>query len=238
MKKWIFLILIIGFLTFLFDKLFILTFLFSIDASSTSKTLLLEHFEQDAPFSCILSKKSIQKTDFASIIPHYFQHQLQKNGVNYKLTIKETTQNIPIKLNYQQCFIDSNANIVAISSSVNDEDKDHYYLFSIFVHTHIDQMEAYRRFVQPFIFYLLNCEDTIGPSVVEIHYNDQRGLSYIDYKHIHYILGKNSNFNNIQKMYKILSDEDMLAIMKKNQYDEIDFRFENRIIFRLRANNS
>ncbi len=237
MKKWIIFFILFSFLFFVFDKFFILSFLFSIEASPAKKTLLWDHFKKEAYFSTIIPKKTLNNTDFSIIVPYYFNHELQRKGLNYKLIIKEITQNIPIRLNYQHCYIDSEGSIVNIASTVH-EDEEEFFLFSIFIGTQTDQIEAYRKYVQPFIFFLLNCEDTIGPSVVEIHYNDKKGLSYYDYRNIHYILGKGEKYKKIQNFNNILSDEEIVALIEKKQFNEIDLRFENRIILRLHSNNS
>ncbi len=238
MKKLIFFLLIALISILVFDYFYIFSLFLSFDSSLHAKKIIQTELIKHSPHSLILSKKALDEMPYPILLPQYLKHDLKRKKVFfYVLKIEETNQHIPIEINHQFWYISNDASIVSSFSSVEKLNNE-AALFSIFIHTKIDQMEAYRQYVQSFIFFLLNSENTMGPKIKSIRYDDQIGLSYLDYKHIHYILGKNPSLEQLPKLLEIMTSSSIVRQIKDQSYNEIDFRFEKRIICRFQSNNS
>jgi hypothetical protein len=241
MKKLIVFVLLLSISAVCFDHFFIFKPFFSIQATVESKKVLWDEISKHALGPGFISKKVFNSLMYPALLPQYLQHKLERKGISYILRIDESTQNIPIELNHQLWYVHTNGEIITGSvtskSNSNGAEVKTEALFSVQINTNIDQIEAYRKYVQEFVRFLLNSENSIGPSIKVISYNESLGLSYIDYRDMHYILGKNSDYTSINNYIKILADPKIQQKIYESSYNEIDFRFEKKIICRFHSKN-
>lgn len=241
MKKFLVFTLILTVSIVCFDYFFVLKPFFSIQATRESKIVLWNEISKHTLRPGFFSKKMIDSLVNPSLLPQYLQHKLERKGLSYILRIDESTQNIPIELNHQLWYVHTNGEIITgsvppktISSGAEAKTE---ALFSVQINTNIDQIEAYRKYVQEFVRFLLNSENSIGPSIKIISYNEAIGLSYIDYRDMHFILGKKSDYTSINNYITILTDPKIQQKIYESSYNEIDFRFEKKIICRFHSKN-
>ncbi|HOI25025.1 MAG TPA: hypothetical protein PK581_05470 [Caldisericia bacterium] len=226
---------------FCFDYFYIAKPLFSISATGESKRILWNEISQHNLKAGLISKKKLNTLVFPSLIPQYLRHKLERKGIIYVLRIDESTQLIPIELNHQLWYVHTNGEIITGSqtsqANLDSTGSAREALFSIQINTSIDQIEAYRKYIQEFVRFLLNSENSIGPSIKVISYNESLGLSFVDYRDVHFILGKKSDYSKINNHIKVLSDPKIQQKLKQSAYNEIDFRFEKKIICRFHSKN-
>jgi hypothetical protein len=241
MKKFMMIVLVLSLLLVIFDYYFIFKPFFSLQASPESKKIILEELSKNSSKPWLFSKKTLDTLVYPNILPQYLRHTLSRNGIKYTLKIDESTHNIPIELNHQAWYVHTNGEIItSLSGSIengNGATSKVEALFSVQIHTNIDQMEAYRKYIQEFVRFLLNSENSIVPSIKTILYDETIGLSYVDYRGIHIILGKNTDYNMIKSYIDILNDPKIQLKIEESAYNELDFRFDKKIICRFHSKN-
>lgn len=224
-----------------FDYFYIVKPLFSISAVGESKKILWSEISQHNLKLGLISKKKLNELVYPSLLPQYLRHKLERKGITYILRIDESTQHIPIELNHQLWYVHTNGEIITGTQTskpnTDNTEPTREALFSIQINTNIDQVEAYRKYIQEFVRFLLNSENSIGPSIKVVTYHENLGLSFVDYRDINYILGKKSDYTSINYYIKVLSDPKIQQKLEQSAYNEIDFRFEKKIICRFHSKN-
>jgi hypothetical protein len=233
MKKIVKLLLIAFILILLADQFIIFSPFFSIQANESIKQTLQNEIKKHHLLSFLIPKKKLHAISYRNLIPQYLHHNLRRNGLRYVLEIDETFQHIPIELNHQSWFVNSLGEILTSTATNAQDQQAEDYLFRIQIRTTIDQLEAYRIHVKDFIFFLLTSANTIGPSIKNIQFDDLLGLSYTDYRDITYLLGTKPDYERLSYLLDIVSSDQIEKKIKENSYNEVDLRFEKKIILRI-----
>jgi len=200
----------------------------------------------DAPQSTIESiKLKLEKNSFMDFtfiwrirvmkledkIPYCKNFSIRRiSFLKWKMDIVQEIFTYLVKLNGYHMSVDKDGFLIR-ENSKEIIDVNSLVVFVVNIRAKSDAKVVFNEYVRPFLIYTTTTKSKLNPMILEIDFDDFMGLSFISYDKKRIILGKRKDFELIEN--EIFNAKSLLMEKKEyTNYNELDFRFSNRIICR------